>query len=326
MDGTENLRQSRRATLPLIAMPLPTPPRWTVALPGLVLAIAIAGCGGQAPDSQPTTAPTTAPTTVPTTAPTTTVGSQIVTAGPWPTELATVDPAVPVRWTVEIVDRVSHDPSAFTQGLEATDTVIIEGTGLVGKSELRLHDRDSAATVAAVDLPADVFGEGLTVWNDTVVQLTWKAETAYRWQLRDLSPLDSFAYEGEGWGLCASGDSLVMSNGSSELTWRDPVTFEPQRRVTVTRQGEPVSQLNELECVDGYVLANIWQSSTIVVVRGDGAVVASIDASALVDEINRNHPEGDVLNGIAWLGSDEFLLGGKLWPTFFIVRFVAPAS
>ena len=157
------------------------------------------------------------------------------------------------------------------------------------------------------------------------MQLTWQSERARRWRLSDLSPLEPWAFEGEGWGLCLLDDRLAMSDGSAILTFRDPQDFTILEQVTVTFEGDDVTRLNELECVDGHVIANIWQSPMILVIRPDGQVVATIDGTPLVDEIGSQAPSRKVLNGIAVRDETSFWLTGKQWPTLFAVGVAADA-
>ncbi|RMH74991.1 MAG: glutaminyl-peptide cyclotransferase [Actinomyces sp.] len=255
---------------------------------------------------------------------------------PWfPTPVTADGPAA--TWGVEILTEVPHDDTAFTQGLEfvpagsgGTPEFVLESTGLYGHSEIRLVDAESGAVSTRVALADDEFGEGLTVSGTSVVQLTWREGRAHVWPLAELTagtaaaPESTFTYDGEGWGLCADRGVLVMSDGSATLRRRSPVDFAPVGApVPVTRDGIPVSRLNELECVDGWVLANVWQTDEIVVVDpATGHVAATVDArplaAAVADRVDR--AGGDVLNGIAHRGDGVFLLGGKRWPTFFRVR------
>lgn len=241
----------------------------------------------------------------------------------WPVDPRTLDPTTPPTWSVEVLESYPHDPEAFTQGLELfADGAVLESTGLRGFSTIRLVDFDSGQVTAIAELDATEFGEGATLVGDTIIQLTWQEGVARRWGLPDLTPLDPFTYEGEGWGLCLADDRLVMSDGSSTLRWRNTDTFEVLSTVDVRLRGEPVTNLNELECLDDHIIANVWFSNVLVVVRGDGAVVATIDASALV-AATPVAMSGDVLNGIADLGDGTLLLGGKRWPTFYRVRVIA---
>lgn len=293
----------------------------------LVLIVAIAGaCGTDAPPTA--TPPADADTPSSTTAapdPTATAAADSDRLR-WPVPLDELDPAQAAEWTVEIVDRFAHDATAFTQGLERLpDGSLIESTGLRGESTIRVVELASGESTRVVALPDDEFGEGATVVDDTIVQLTWQAGIAHRWSLPDLEPLPSWTYTGEGWGLCHLDHRLVMSDGTSTLTFRDATDFTALERITVRLDGLEVTRLNELECVDGHVLANVWQSGAIMVIRPDGAVVAMIDADALVAEVAQENLTREVLNGIA-LGDDgTLLLTGKLWPTVFAVE-IEPTS
>ena len=284
----------------------------------LTVTIGLAGaCGGGDPGPGDELAPASTATTVGPSA------AAMTAVSPWPVDPATIDPAERPTWGVEVLERIPHDPTAFTQGLEILDDdVVLESTGLRGHSSIRLVDRREGTIRVRQALDAAHFGEGLTRVGDTVIQLTWQAGIAYRWQLPDLTPLDPFAYDGEGWGLCAAEGRLAMSDGSALLTWRDPSTFETVETVTVLDRDEPVERLNELECIDGHVIANVWMTDRLVVIRPDGAVVATIDGAPLVAEIAAVDG-GDVLNGIADLSDGTLLIGGKRWPTFFRVRLTA---
>lgn len=230
------------------------------------------------------------------------------------------------RWTVEILERLPHDPAAFTQGLEMADGVLYESTGLYGLSSLRRVDSATGAVTAETAVDEDLFGEGLTVVGDRIVQLTWKAGRALVYDRATLELIGEFGYEGEGWGLCRSGDELVMSDGSDRLTRRDPESFELIDTVAVASAGVVVDRLNELECVDGLVIANVWQTRELVVIDlADGRVTAVIDGRPLVDDVlaAASDPDDiDVLNGVAALGDGTFLMTGKLWPLMYRVKVV----
>ena len=220
-----------------------------------------------------------------------------------------------------VLAELPHDPDAFTQGLEfGPDGALFEGTGRVGRSQLRELDPVTGAVRRAVPLPGELFGEGITVVGDRIWQLTWQDGVALEWDRAGFTLLRQVPVDGEGWGLCRDGDRLVRTDGTDRLRFHDPVTFAETGSVAVTLDGEPVTELNELECVEGEVWANVWQTDRIVRIDpADGRVTAEVDATGLLDAERRGG--ADVLNGIAALGDGEYLLTGKLWPTSFRVRF-----
>ena len=244
---------------------------------------------------------------------------------------AVTAPVAAERLTVRVVRSVPHDRRAFTQGLELFEGSLLEGTGLYGRSEMRRVDLETGAVLASVPLPAEVFGEGITRVGDRLYQLTWREERAFLRNVSDLSVIREIAYEGEGWGLCHDGARLVMSDGSDTLFFRDPETFALTGSIEVRLDGEPLDQLNELECVGGIVYANVWQTDHIARIdAASGRVTGWIDTA-----IHAASPVGarllppaeaagaDVLNGIAHLpDSGHLLLGGKEWPLFFEVELV----
>lgn len=225
---------------------------------------------------------------------------------------------------VEVLATYPHDPGAFTQGLELHDGLLYEGTGLYGESDVRVVDVETGEVRQLVDLPETAFGEGLTIVDDQIWQLTWQEGYAFRRDRDTLAELGQVPYQGEGWGVChdPGDDRLVMSNGTAQLTFRDPENFEVLGTVDVTRDGAPLVRINELECVDGQVWANVWLTDEIVRIDPDtGLVDAVVDASGLLSESEQ--AVADVLNGIAAVPySDTFLITGKLWPKLFKVRFV----
>ncbi|MGY1709608.1 glutaminyl-peptide cyclotransferase [Geodermatophilus sp. SYSU D00758] len=222
----------------------------------------------------------------------------------------------------EVLAEVPHDPSAFTQGLELHEGTLYEGTGLEGRSQLRVLDPATGKVQRAESLPGELFGEGIAVAGDRIWQLTWRDGVVLEWDRATLALRQQLPLDGEGWGLCHDGTRLVRSDGTDRLRFHDPVTFAETGSVPVTIDGEPVTQLNELECVDGQVWANVWPSDVLVRIDPtSGRVTAAVDAAGLLDPEQRANPDA-VLNGIAALGNDEYLLTGKLWPVSFRVRFV----
>jgi glutaminyl-peptide cyclotransferase len=223
---------------------------------------------------------------------------------------------------VQVLAALPHDTTMYTQGLEIHDGVLYEGSGLVGQSRVRATALPSAALLREARLPAPLFGEGLTVTDDRLWQLTWTSGTAIERDPATLAERRRVGYHGEGWGLCHDERRLVMSDGSDRLTFRDPMTFDPTGEVLVRLDGEPVRRLNELECADGVIWANVFQDDRILRINPDtGAVTGVVDASGLLSTLSRSGAE--VLNGIAAVpGTDEFLVTGKNWPSLFRVRFV----
>ncbi|MBL1077650.1 glutaminyl-peptide cyclotransferase [Nocardia sp. 2] len=225
------------------------------------------------------------------------------------------------RMRVEVVAERPHDTSAFTEGLEFHDGILYESTGLSGRSFIQTTAADGTPLTRA-DLPAPLFGEGITNTGTILWQVTYTEGIAIARDPGTLAELRRTGYDGEGWGLCTRNNQVVMSNGTDTLTFRDPDTFAPVRTVTLTSHGD--TRLNELDCApDGSVYANAWPSDTILRIDPEsGAVLAVIDASGLLPRGSR--PAGaDVLNGIAAVpGTDRFLLTGKNWPTSYEVRFV----
>ncbi|WP_253258281.1 glutaminyl-peptide cyclotransferase [Pseudonocardia sp. N23] len=227
----------------------------------------------------------------------------------------------PPALRAQVLGELPHDPTAFTQGLELDDGALYEGTGLEGRSQLRELDPATGVLRRAAPLPGRLFGEGLTVVGDRIWQLTWRDGVVLEWDRASLTLLRQVPMSGEGWGLCSDGPRLVRSDGTDLLRFHDPVTFAETGSVRVTLDGRPLTQLNELECADGQVWANVWQTDRIVRIDpADGRVTGVVDAAGLLPADRRAGT--DVLNGIASLGGGEFLVTGKLWPTMFRVRFV----
>lgn len=232
----------------------------------------------------------------------------------------------PATLSVEVLGTYPHDETSWTQGFELLDGQLLESTGRLGQSKLRLTDPTTGTLIDEVRVADDLYAEGVTVVDGRAIQVTWKNETLLVSDLADLDPSTveerPDAYDGEGWGLCYDGTDVVMSNGSAELQFRDPATFALRRSVPVTLAGRPVVNLNELECVDGQVWANVWLTTTIVVIDpATGAVTATADVAELVPEKYRGDANA-VANGIAHdPDTGTFWLTGKLWPVTYEVRF-----
>ncbi len=304
------------------------PPRTPIAAVVVAVLVLVAGCGTDDPvaqDQADTAAP--APAGTDTSTPTTSTPSAAIddstpdTAEP--AEDAGSDEAGFVRYRVEVVATHPHDTGAYTQGLEVVDGLLLESTGLRGESSLRVVEPTTGRVIRSVALDPELFGEGATVVGDEVWQLTWTSEQAIVHGLDDLAERRRVAYRGEGWGLCATPERLVMSDGSNRLTFRDPATFDELGSIEVTDEAGPVAKLNELECVDGMVWANVYQTTRLVVVDpDDGRVVGEADLSGLVPPGFEG--DGDnVANGIANdPDTGRFWLTGKRWPVTYEVELV----
>lgn len=222
----------------------------------------------------------------------------------------------------QVVHTYPHDPNAFTQGLIYVDGHLYESTGLNGRSSLRMVDLATGNVLQKHDLPPDIFGEGLTDWGSTLIQLTWTSHKALVYDRFSFAAQRTMSYEGEGWGLTHDATQLVMSDGTSYLRFLDPKTFHAIRRLRVTDQsGRPVENLNELEWVGGEIFANVWQTDDIVRISPhSGKVLGRIGLKGIMDK-RQLHGEGAVLNGIAYdRTGDRLFVTGKLWPKLFEIK------
>jgi len=221
---------------------------------------------------------------------------------------------------------VSHDPGAFTQGLLWSEGRLYESTGEYGRSSVRRVDPVTGTVEKEVSLAPDLFGEGLALVEDRLIQLTWRRGVALVYDVASFEEIDRYSYQGEGWGLCFDGYRLYMSNGTSTLSVRDRDSFEEVDRLQVSLEGRSPGALNELECAEGWVYANVYETDFIVRIDPQsGEVRAIIDAT---DLLTPEESQGvDVLNGIAYRDDrSSFLLTGKYWPKMFEVVFIPPAT
>ncbi|MGO9336078.1 MAG: glutaminyl-peptide cyclotransferase [Terracidiphilus sp.] len=239
-------------------------------------------------------------------------------------ETATLATAQPPD-TFQVVHAYPHDAQAFTQGLIYLDGHLYESTGLNGRSSLRMDDLETGRLLQFQAVPQKYFAEGLTDWGSTLIQLTWENHVALVYDRFSFRLLRTLSYSGEGWGLTHDAAHLILSDGTSELRFLDPATFQELRRVTVKDHGVPVQQLNELEYVHGQIYANIWHSDRIARISpATGKVLGWIDLTGLLPPQEHSSPEA-VLNGIAWDSvHDRLFVTGKLWPKLFEIK-VIPA-
>ena len=215
-----------------------------------------------------------------------------------------------------------HDPRAFTQGLFFLDGYLFESTGQIGESTIRKVNIEDGRVLQSTPIPPNMFGEGSTNWGNQIISITWQDGIGFRWDRNTFRQLGTWRYQGEGWGLTQNGRDIIMSDGTAQLRFLDPETLQERRRVTVTANGQPVDQLNELEFVNGEVLANVWMTPRIARIDpASGNVTGWIDLSGLVAQ-NGNDRDA-VLNGIAYDAQrDRLFVTGKNWPHLYEIDLV----
>ncbi len=234
-------------------------------------------------------------------------------------------PDLPPRHGYEVVAVHPHDPAAFTQGLVFRNGQLLESTGRYPSTVRRVRLEDGEVLVRR-DLDLAYFGEGLTIFGDRALSLTWRSGKGFIWDPETLEPLGEFAYAGEGWGLTHDGTRLILSDGTARLRFLDPETFAETGGVTVNWQGRPVGRLNELEFIDGEVWANVWQTDAVLRIDpATGNILSVIDLSGLLAPGEIADPNDDVLNGIAWdPATRRLFVTGKNWPKLFEIRVTEP--
>jgi glutamine cyclotransferase len=220
--------------------------------------------------------------------------------------------AAPTVYDYRIVHTYPHDPAAFTQGLLFRDGILYESTGMVGQSTIRHVNLGDGRVIRSVPIPPGQFGEGIVDWGDQIISITWQSGTGYRWDRRTLRQLGEWRYPGEGWGLTRNETDIVMSDGTAQLRFLDPATLSERRRISVTVNGQPLERLNELEWVNGAILANVWMTGVIVRIDpASGNVTGVIDLTSLAAQ---NGGGDNVLNGIAWdPAGNRLFVTGKNW-------------
>jgi glutamine cyclotransferase len=230
--------------------------------------------------------------------------------------------SVPV-YTYQVVNTWPHDDEAYTQGLVFYDGQLFESTGLRGESTLRRVELKTGKVKKKVEIAREYFAEGIAIFRDKIFQLTWQSRKGFVYDLKKFKPEGEFGYEGEGWGLTHDGHSLIMSDGTNRIRFLDPASFQVQRTISVFDQGQPLTQINELEYINGEIYANIWKTDRIVRIDPTtGKINAWVDMTGL-------HHRGDpasvenCLNGIAYDAEhDRLFVTGKRWPSLYEIRLV----
>ncbi len=230
-------------------------------------------------------------------------------------------PARTPTYVADVLQSWPHDPEAYTQGLVWDNGRLYESTGLVGKSSIREVELKTGRVIRKHDIPDPYFGEGIVIMGDDLWQITWTSGVAFLYDAKTFTQRAVFKYDGEGWGLATDGTSIIMSDGTPSIRFRDPKTFDVQRTISVNDHGTPVTQLNELEWVKGEIWANVYQSDQIARIDpATGNVTGWIDLAGLLPKLERKGEE-DVLNGIAYdPQEDRYFVTGKLWPRLFEIR------
>jgi glutamine cyclotransferase len=231
--------------------------------------------------------------------------------------------AVPV-WGVSVVHVYPHDRNAFTEGLFYLDGFLYESTGLNGLSSVRKVDLATGKVLQSRNLGRQYFGEGIVDWKDHLIQVTWQTHVGFVYDLSTFKELRRFSYTGEGWALTQNGRQIIMSDGTPQLRFLDPTTLKEVRRLTVTADGQPVKNLNELEWVKGEILANIWLTNFIARIDpASGKVTGWIDVSGLMKPAELGGDPDAIPNGIAYdAAHDRLFVTGKRWPKLFEIKLV----
>jgi glutaminyl-peptide cyclotransferase len=233
-------------------------------------------------------------------------------------------PAGIVDYTYKVVHTYPHDPEAFTEGLFYLDGYLYESTGLEEHSSVRKVRLETGEVVQKHDLPPQYFGEGIVNWKNRLDQLTYKSETGFVYDLGSFAVERQFEYPGEGWALTTDGKRIIMDDGTPEIRFWDPETLKELGRITVTEDGQPLKNINELEWVKGEIYANVWMTDLIVRIDpASGKVTGRIDLTGLLDPSLRVEGQTDVLNGIAYdAKGDRLFVTGKKWPKLFEIQLV----
>ncbi len=232
------------------------------------------------------------------------------------------DSSTPV-YTYKIINTYPHSQESFTQGLVIDEGVLYEGTGVYRRSSLNKMNLKTGSVIKSTRLPDQFFGEGVTIYKDKIIQLTWMSGNGFVYDKKSLKLNNSFKYNTQGWGITHDGERLIMSDGTARLAFIDPVSFKKTGQVKVYDKGQPVANLNELEYIKGQVYANVWKTSNIAIIDPKtGQVKAWIDLEGLKDMAGGDNHE-KTLNGIAYdVEAGRLFVTGKLWPAIYEIELV----
>ena len=246
-------------------------------------------------------------------------GGKVIESGS--TSFIMLSDLVPKILHYKLVNTYSHDPQAYTQGLIFENGVLYESTGQYGESSLRKVELKTGEVRQSVNLSREIFGEGLTTYDDKLIQITWKSQVAFIYDKKTFQQINKFNYQREGWGITYDGKRLIMSDGSENLTFYDTEYFTEQGHIEVCDDKEVVKWLNELEYIKGEIYANLYQETRIAVINpASGKVKAYLDLSALVPEKLKKDNDR-VLNGIARNPENGHLyVTGKDWPKLYEIE------
>ncbi len=227
----------------------------------------------------------------------------------------------------EVAHTYPHDPMAFTEGLFYLDGFLYESTGLEGQSSIRKVRLETGEVIQKRDIPG-YFGEGIINWKDKLIELTYRAEVGFVYDLAGFKLQRQFEYPGEGWALTQDGKRIIMSDGTPEIRFWDPETLKETGRITVTDHGQPVKNVNELEWIKDEIYANVWMTERIARIDpGSGKVIGWIDLTGLLNPSDRINGQTDVMNGIAYdAKGDRIFVTGKRWPKLFEIRLLKKSS
>jgi glutamine cyclotransferase len=227
-------------------------------------------------------------------------------------------------YTYDIVNTYPHDRDAFTEGLAFEDGVLYEGTGRFGQSTLRRVELESGDVLQSLELSDEFFGEGITIYGDKIIQLTWQSNIGFVYDKSSFELLQEFTYPTEGWGITHNGTRLIMSDGTPTLHLLDPQTFEETGQLDVLDDDAPITRLNELEYIQGEIYANIWQTDWVARIAPEtGQVIGWVNLRGLLTAEDRSESV-DVLNGIAYDSkNDRLFVTGKLWPRLLEIEVIS---